>query len=77
MLNIDGDLTRERQRGMGLKRYTWRTSQDERVRESHRIKEGKEFDWTKPPADTGHPGQDFQCRCTAEPIFTELEAMLK
>ena len=38
-------------------------------RGTHKGKEGKRFKWNRPPRDTGHPGEDYQCRCTAEPII--------
>lgn len=54
-------LNRERNIAIGIEQYVWRTSKDERVRPSHRRKEGKTFRWDDPPEDTGHPGQDFNC----------------
>lgn len=69
---LNGQLTRIRQQEVGVTRYIWRTSLDERVRFTHRVKEGKTFSWDKPPIDTGHPGEDFQCRCYAEPILEDL-----
>lgn len=66
---LHGNLTRVRQTSLGIERYVWRTSRDERVRNTHIVKEGRIFDWSKPPFDTGHPGQDIQCRCTAEPYI--------
>ena len=69
---LNGQLTQMRQTELGVSKYIWRTSLDERVRDSHRAKEGQEYDWSNPPADTGHPGQDFQCRCTPEPVLDEL-----
>ena len=66
-----GQLTEIRQRQVGVTRYTWRTSQDERVRTSHASKNGLTFEWGRPPADTGHPGADIQCRCVALPIVDE------
>lgn len=62
----NGDLERVRQQRVGIKTYIWRTSKDERVRDTHKALEGKSFSWDKPP-DVGHPGEDYQCRCTAEP----------
>lgn len=62
-------ITQGRQSNLGIKEYIWRTSSDERVRDSHRSKNGKRFRWDKPPADTGHPGHDIQCRCIAEPVI--------
>ena len=46
--------------------YVWRTSGDERVRRSHAANDGRLLAWDQPPT-TGHPGEDFGCRCRAEP----------
>lgn len=73
MGNLYATHTRVRQQELGITRYRWRTSRDERVRASHGDKEGEIFAWTEPPADTGHPGADFNCRCTAEPVLEDLE----
>ncbi|WP_442872598.1 phage minor head protein [Cognatishimia sp. SS12] len=43
-----------------------RTRRDSRVRPSHAENDGRVFEWNDPPA-TGHPGDDYGCRCTAEP----------
>lgn len=67
---FNGKLTETRQTAAGFKKYRWVTSGDERVRETHRMKNGQVFEWSNPPADTGHPGEDYQCRCYAEPIMT-------
>lgn len=69
---LNGNLTQLRQSELGINRYRWRTSGDERVRESHLKKEGRIYSWDKPPADTGHPGDDYQCRCQAEPVLEDL-----
>lgn len=66
---LNGQLTMLRQTEAGVDGYIWRTSMDERVRETHKAHRGKHYDWDKPPANTGHPGEDYQCRCTAEPDF--------
>jgi SPP1 gp7 family putative phage head morphogenesis protein len=66
---FNGELTRVRQGRLGIKSFIWRTSQDERVRDSHKAKEGNSYDWDSPPNDTGIPGADYQCRCTAEPVI--------
>lgn len=68
---FNGELTAIRQRQLGVSKYTWRTSMDERVRDTHH-KEGNVYAWNDPPADTGHPGEDIQCRCYAEPNFDDL-----
>lgn len=57
---FNGQVTEYRQRSVGIAKYMWSTSGDERVRESHKELDGKIFEWSKPPAE-GHPGEDFQC----------------
>ena len=66
---INSALTQQRQQALGVTEYVWRTSSDERVRESHKRNNGKTFRWNKPPKGTGHPGHDIQCRCVAQPII--------
>jgi uncharacterized protein with gpF-like domain len=81
-------LTQLRQTELGVSKYIWRTSRDERVRESHRAMEGRTAVWDDPAVyldDEGdrhprsgiggvelHPGEDFQCRCFAEPVLEDL-----
>lgn len=65
---IYSDVTKRRQQNAGVSKYIWRTSRDARVRDSHEELEGKTFSWDAPPS-VGHPGQDYLCRCTAEPII--------
>lgn len=69
---LNGQITEERQTSVGVTRYMWSASGDERVRQTHRANDGKVFDWREPPA-TGHPGQDYQCRCVAIPIFDDAD----
>ena len=47
-----------------LEFYIWRTVGDDRVREEHAEREGK----THSIHDELMPGEDFNCRCWAEPI---------
>ena len=82
--SLQGDITRVRQQSIGVERYVWRTSIDERVRSSHRAREGEIFEWGKPigpqlrkkglTVDTidGHPGKPINCRCYAEPVLEDL-----
>jgi putative chitinase len=51
-----------------VERYTWRSSDDSRVRASHTEYDDRIFSWSDPP-EGGHPGQGWNCRCTAEPII--------
>jgi len=52
------------------KKYIWRTRKDNKVRSSHASRDGKIFEWDKPPPG-GHPGEDYGCRCTAETLVEE------
>ncbi len=47
--------------------YIWRSQDDSRVRASHAQNDDQEFSWDQLPA-SGHPGEDFNCRCWAEPL---------
>jgi SPP1 gp7 family putative phage head morphogenesis protein len=69
-LKLNGQINRHRQLAVGVEEYIWDTSGDERVRESHARLDGQKFSWHAPPS-VGHPGQDFQCRCTAIPVIPE------
>lgn len=66
---INSALNQQRSQNLGVEEYVWRTAGDERVRDSHKSKNGKVFRWDSPPKDTGHPGQDIQCRCVAQAII--------
>jgi SPP1 gp7 family putative phage head morphogenesis protein len=69
---LNAAVTETRQTKMGVTHYFWRTSRDERVRKTHKDNADKRFAWDDPPAKTGHPGHDIQCRCTAEPDLSHL-----
>jgi SPP1 gp7 family putative phage head morphogenesis protein len=69
---LNANLTRDRQQALGIADYIWRTSRDERVRATHIRLEGTRQSWDNPPVVGSrrlHPGEDFRCRCTAEPII--------
>ena len=66
---LNSALNQQRSQNLGVEEYVWRTANDERVRDSHKSKNGKTFRWDTPPKDTGHPGQDIQCRCVAQAII--------
>lgn len=67
-VKMNGDANEIRQQDAGVLSYIWATSRDDRVRPTHVANEGQEFSWDDPPA-TGHPGDDYNCRCV--PIPTE------
>lgn len=73
-------IREKRYQEAGSFRYIWRTSEDERVRDeasggNHKRLNGKIFFWDSPPVvdtatgRTAHPGEDFNCRCIAEPVL--------
>ena len=72
-------LIRTRAEILNIQWYIWRTSQDERVRNSHKDMEGVLVSWKDPPSPEQlskskyqygkyHAGDIFNCRCYAEPI---------
>ena len=71
---LNGHLTKLRQQNIGVKTYIWRGMLDERERAHHVDREGKEFNWDKPP-DDGHPGQPILCRCYAEAVLPEFDEL--
>jgi SPP1 gp7 family putative phage head morphogenesis protein len=71
MSKVNAAITEAKQKALGIAKYEWVTSGDERVRESHADNNGKVFEWDNPP-DTGHPGDDVNCRCIAVPVI-EIE----
>lgn len=68
---LNGQLNRTRQEKAGFGKYRWQTSGDESVRATHARQQGKIYSWDDPPSETGHPGEDYNCRCWAEPVFDE------
>ena len=64
-----GKFAQARQEQVGVKEYVWSTSGDERVRPTHVANDGETFAWDAPPPETGHPGEDILCRCTALPVL--------
>lgn len=76
-LKLYGQIQQERQQNAGITKYVWTTSLDERVRPDHAELDGTVQSWSDPPivdkrtGRRGHPGFDFQCRCTAVPLLDE------
>jgi SPP1 gp7 family putative phage head morphogenesis protein len=88
-LKANANLTQLRQQQVGVTRYVWTCSGDERVRgrpggkwadsdSDHWSLDGTVQEWTNPPITnpkTGarnHPGEDYQCRCTATPVVDDI-----
>lgn len=73
--SMNGRIAERRQRELGVSRFIWSTSMDERVRELHRDREGEEFTWDhdfNESPDDGPPGRPIQCRCIADPVIDDL-----
>lgn len=70
---LNAALTQARHEDLGVKKYMWSTAGDERVRDSHAEKDGQIFEYANPPADTGHPGHDVNCRCVQIAVFDETQ----
>ena len=64
-LQYSGALTKQHQMNAGIKQYHWQTSHDERVRASHKSREGKIYSWDGPGP---HPRSEVNCRCDAVPM---------
>jgi len=67
-----GQTNATRQQSLGIEKFVWRTSGDERVRPEHDDLDGEVFSYDDPPSE-GLPGEPIQCRCTAEPVFDDLQ----
>lgn len=70
--SILGQMTAKRHQAAGADRFEWSSSGDSRVRPEHAEYDGKEYSYTE-GAGPRHllPGQDYNCRCVAYPIFDE------
>lgn len=73
---LNGQINEARQTELGLTKYQWSTSGDERVRSSHASLEGSIQEWSSPPVESAggarnHPGEAISCRCTAEPVLDD------
>ena len=58
----------ERMQKLGVERYRWLTSEDERVRDTHAALNGSIQRFDQPPL-VGHPGEDWMCRCVEQPLI--------
>lgn len=67
-----GQVNAARQKEIGIERFVWRSSRDERVRAEHDDRDGETYHYDDPP-DGELPGEPIQCRCHAEPVFGDLE----
>jgi SPP1 gp7 family putative phage head morphogenesis protein len=71
--------TQSKSQEIGISWYVWQTSQDIRVRDSHKLMQGVIVNWKYPPSPeflnsekpigTYHAGEGEDCRCYAEPVI--------
>ena len=72
---LNAQITQHQQQNVGSNKYKWKTTGDGRVRSRHKELNNKICSWDDPPVvdkRTGrkaHPGDDYQCRCIAIPVF--------
>ena len=69
-----GSVNETRQTEAGIPGYIWRCVTDGRTRDNHYVMNGTYHEWKNPPAvglngEKRHPGEDWNCRCWAEPAF--------
>jgi len=62
-------LDQERQTAAGITEYIWRHSRKAHPRQEHVERDGKVFQWAKPPTD-GPPGTLPNCGCKAQAHIT-------
>lgn len=89
---LNGELQQQRQADLGIERYIWRTVGDNAVRPSHAAMDGETCRWDDPTVYLSgsrwanrssiggveeHPGQDYQCRCSADADFSEIVTELE
>lgn len=82
-----GQINASRQKDLGVRRFRWKTTGDERVRgdpsgkypdadSSHYDWDGEIFSYDDPPQDEDGnpvlPGEPILCRCWAEPILEDV-----
>jgi len=66
---LNGRINASRLTSIGIDKFIWRTSKDERVRPDHRKREGKIYEFSNPP-NGEIPGTPINCRCFAEPVIS-------
>lgn len=74
--NYNSIMTKTRAQEVGITKAIWRTEGDDRVRDSHADREGKEFDlnvgcYSSLDGEYLLPQVDFNCRCDYEMVIPE------
>ena len=73
---LQSRISQHQQEDAGVEEYVWSTSQDSRVRDSHRRLNRKKFPLGRPAGrrpqnrqEMPSTGEDYGCRCVALPVF--------
>ncbi len=66
-----GQINASRSQEVGATQFIWRTVGDERVRDDHSDFDGETYAYDDPPNGT-LPGEEINCRCSAEPVFDDI-----
>ena len=67
---LNAALTRYRNQQMGIRWFRWMTRLDDRVRRTHRAREGRIYSWaTGAPIPERFPGVAINCRCVGEGVI--------
>lgn len=74
--NFNSLMTKARSQELGIKKAIWQTAKDERVRDSHQARDGKEFNlneglYSSLDGKTLLPATDYNCRCTYILVFDD------
>lgn len=74
--NFNSVTTKLRAQNLGITKAVWSTSDDERVRQSHKVRDGKEFALDKGLYSSVDgrwllPGTDYQCRCSYDLVVSD------
>jgi len=70
---LNAQITKAQQQDAGVEEYIWWCVNDGRSRQTHKDLHKKVCRWDTPqevaPGRYCHPGEDYQCRCIARPVF--------
>lgn len=65
------EITKQRHKQAGFKRFVWNTVGDQRVRDEHEALNGDIFLWEQGAPGGIFPGEPIQCRCVAQVVRDE------
>lgn len=80
MGTFNGQITKKRSQKLGATKAIWKASMDERTRESHMDRHGKEYDinegcYSSLDGEYLTPSEDYNCRCTMTIVINPAELL--